>query len=395
MPQPDDNKKNDDVKKILNALTSNKLDKKTKPAGAGKALKNTDGKRGSNNNNLAKTVKKKKRTRRFKVFCVTLAVVFLAVVIFVGWYTEREYGWITRLLSDRGSYAGAIDGELAVHFVDVGQGDAIIIELPDGKNMIIDGGDGKSGRKTALHTYIEYLEIEKFDYLMLTHSDEDHVGGLVSVVEKYEISTFYVPEVSTTQVSTAVYKNFVKAMDAQVANGAEKIYSSTGCSIIGEYYKIYFITPRPADYPSSFSTAAKKNSISPIIILEFGSFKIMFTGDATANESEKWFIDIVDGGSWGDVSFFDVDVLKVAHHGGKDSTCAAFLGIVQAEYFVICVGKGNTYKHPETVLLTRLEQSMNANPKTDKGIFRTDENGDVLLKVNDKGDMNWKTAKAA
>jgi len=344
--------------------------------------------------NLSKIVKNKKMSKGFKILCVCLAVVFLAIVLFIGWYTEREYGWISRALSNRGEYAGSVEGELAVHFVDVGQGDAIIVQLPDGKNLIIDGGDGKSSRLTALHTYIEFLEIKRFDYLMLTHSDEDHVGGLVSVAEKYDVGEFYVPKVTTAQHNTKVYKNFIDAMNIQVANGAERYYSSSECSVIGEYYKIIFITPEPFGYEQKFSTAAQRNSISPIIILEFGSFSIMFTGDATTKESEKWFLDIAKTDAYTDI-FLDVDVLKVAHHGGRDSTCDAFLNIVQAEYFVICVGKGNTYKHPHTELLTRLELNMNTNPKNDTGIFRTDENGDILLKVDEKGEMDWTTQKAA
>ena len=139
-----------------------------------------------------------------------------------------------------------------------------------------------------------------------------------------------------------------------------------------------FYLPGYDQYKQDLNTAFEKNNVSPIMILKFNGKKIMFTGDC--DDAESFFLaDVLQNNIDA-----DVDVLKVAHHGGQDSTSANFLAVVKPEYSVISVGE-NTYDHPRQAVLDRL---------TDVGskIFTTQDKGDIILTI--KGDkMGWSFAK--
>lgn len=283
-------------------------------------------------------------------------------------------------------------GDLIIHFVDVGQGDSIIIQFPDNKNMIIDGGP-RNAKKNLL-AYIDHLKIKTFDYLLLTHSDEDHCGSLDDVINEYEVKTIFMPDteyVSGNLINTAVYKNFIKAAENEKnMHGAEIIFSDAIFSDFGkeeEGYFMDFITPTLTDYDTIFKkngvlkkpNAEGLNSISPVMILTFADKKIMFTGDA--NEiTEKSFLKNIEGKNEED---YNVDILKVGHHGSGSSTSSDFLKVVRPEIAVIMAGIGNTYGHPAAELLSRLKKYNNDGGAA--AVYRTDENGDIIIKLTANG----------
>ena len=302
----------------------------------------------------------------------------------------------------------ASDGNLQVRYLDIGQGDCILIQLPDGKNMLIDAGKNNSETETKILDTLKELNIDTIDYGVLTHTDSDHIGGMDKVIasdavtfknvymplvksSKYkpelvenwyaEAKTSYLSEISKQEptgfeiatITTQVYADVMKAIDEE---GSNVFFSFEGLKITNDTneYVFDFYLPGYEQYAEDLNTAFEKNNVSPIMILKFNGKKIMFTGDC--DDAESFFLaDVLQNNIDA-----DVDVLKVAHHGGQDSTSADFLAVVKPEYSVISVGE-NTYDHPRKAVIDRLNA-------VDSKIFTTQDKGDIILTI--QGDkMGW------
>ena len=305
----------------------------------------------------------------------------------------------------------SVAGDLNVHFVDVGQGDACIVELPGGKKMIIDGGEKDA--KDALLGYIDENITDKdgnkityFDYAILTHTDSDHCGSLDDVLNKYPAKNFYRPNVKCN------YKDYVdpdaSLLTSDCVSKGTAAYkdviaaASKGKNKFGDEYKVYInsfeldpIVPdaKPGDdgyYSLSFygpnSNSYKDwNNYSPIMILEYEGIKIALTGDCE-KEGEAEFAEKAKARE-GKFSVFDdnysVDVIKAGHHGSRTSTGEAFVeAVTTAEsrpntLIVISCGLNNKYKHPHTEKLEQFKK----DGFQDKNILRTDRNGTIVLSV--------------
>lgn len=316
-------------------------------------------------------------------------------------------------------------GVLAVHYIDVGQGDAVFIQLPDEKTMLIDAGP-----KTASDVvvgYLKSLEVDTINYLVLTHSDEDHSGGMVSVFENFEVENIFRPFViamnasilpegdeldelfvagtEILMVSTNVYANFIKyAYSEMIAGEMSNIFVNyDGCilfSAVADFpYMIEFHNPpkistvstqsrgaRAIGYPTKFYGNDDTNSVSSIISITYGNEKFLFCGDST-EKSETDFINNLPksgSGAYSADSVQDVSVLMVPHHGSKTSSSQKFLDIVKPSYAVISVGEGNTYGHPNNETLTRLNAFW-SDTSTNNRILRTDKNKNILVSTNGDG----------
>ena len=305
----------------------------------------------------------------------------------------------------------SVAGDLNVHFVDVGQGDACIVELPDGRKMIIDGGEKDA--KDALLGYIDENITDKdgnkityFDYAILTHTDSDHCGSLDDVLNKYPAKNFYRPNVKCN------YKDYVdpdaSLLTSDCVSKGTAAYkdviaaASKGKNKFGDEYKVYInsfeldpIVPdaKPGDdgyYSLSFygpnSNSYKDwNNYSPIMILEYEGIKIALTGDCE-KEGEAEFAEKAKARE-GKFSVFDdnysVDVIKAGHHGSRTSTGEAFVeAVTTAEsrpntLIVISCGLNNKYKHPHAEKLEQFKK----DGFQDKNILRTDRNGTIVLSV--------------
>ena len=321
------------------------------------------------------------------------------------------------------------DGELQVHFMDVGQGDSILILFPDGKDMLIDCANynNASAYRTETLAYMDnYVTDGQLDYLMLTHCDGDHVYFMDEVLEKYDVDTVFMPNVlaepSGTQSSDrlqaeidALDQNKVGMFtdeDTVNSNAYAEFFiaalSEPDCEIVlnvdpdedtnsivitdgtklsdgtydGSTYMLTFYCPTEEYYATTdLSSAEEKNAISPIGILEYNDVRIVLTGDS--NEiNEPTFVDRI-GGS------LDCDVLKVGHHGSETSSTEEFLDAINCEYAVIsCNADGNTFSHPRQVTLDRLIAD-------DMTIYRTDNNGNIVLTVDENGEMTFTTEREA
>lgn len=242
---------------------------------------------------------------------------------------------------------GNIDTEgdlLKVSFLDVGQADSILINA-NNKYMLIDAGNNEDGEK--LVTYLKSLGIEKFDYVVGTHAHEDHIGGMDNIIDSFEIGTFYMPDVITT---TKTFEDVLDSLEKKNLNFDTPQIGSTFDLGKSKIETIYV-----------GEDSKNLNDTSIILKLTYGNVSFLFTGD-TESDVEKTLLN----------KDIESDVLKVAHHGSNTSSSNAFLKKVNPKYAIISVGTGNSYGHPKSVILDRLE-------KLGTKIYRTDELGTIIV----------------
>lgn len=219
---------------------------------------------------------------------------------------------------------------LNVHFLDVGQGDSIFIELPDEKTMLIDAGENYHGE--GIINYIGDCGYSKIDYLVATHPHADHIGSMGYIVRNMDIGSVYTPKAAA---NTKTYENLLES----ISNKGLKITSAKAGLTIAEEsdYIINVVAPVIID-------ESDLNNSSAVIKLTYKNNSFLFTGDAEKKELETITDDI------------SADVLKVGHHGSNTSTTEEFLCEVRPTYAVISVGEGNEYGHPHKETLRLLEE---------------------------------------
>lgn len=242
---------------------------------------------------------------------------------------------------------------LEVHFLDVGQGDATLIRCGEAA-MLIDAGNNSWG--DDVRDYLEYQGIGDLDYVIGTHPDADHIGGLDVVMEAFDCGTVIMPDY---EKDTQTYTDVTDVME-------EKGYELT-LPQVGMVYELgeaaFTIVAPNGEYGDN------ANDYSVGILLEHGENRFLLTGDAE-EDSEA---DMLDNGI--DLS---ADVLKAAHHGSRTANTEAFLERVNPEYVVISCGEGNSYGHPHAEVLNRLREM-------GIGVFRTDEEGTVVATSDGTG----------
>ncbi len=258
---------------------------------------------------------------------------------------------------------------LKIHFLDVGQGACALIES-DGHYMLIDGGGRDSSSFTV--SYLEQLKIGKFDYLVATHFDEDHIAGLVGVFHKFKVGTVLEP---SYKVDTSIYTSF---KEAEKNSGAEVVIPEPGEKYVlgdAEFTILAPKKPENAGEAEALPEGSSGNNQSICILLQNGDNKVLFTGDAE-QEEEQYLVE-----SGRDIR---ADVYMVGHHGSSSSSSALLLDAVKPKYGVISCGKGNDYGHPTQELLDRLWDK-------DVSVFRTDEQGNIIM-TSDGKEITWSTS---
>ncbi len=341
-------------------------------------------------------------------------VVAIAVVIFRFAFPEQ---W-NRLLHGDPLYSASSQwkpGDLKVHFIDIGQGDFIYIQFPDGEDMVIDCGSTRASANTSESMQsraVDYLapfsDDDVINHLMLTHTDMDHVSYLDEIVYRYQIEHIYMPNILAAPdgkgseaeklrgqisqldkaklalftdedvVTTNAYANFFVAalseQNCEIIINMDQNSSSNHVVISGDGYDLTFYCPTKAYYESThLSDALSLNAVSPVGILTYKNRRVVFTGDSNSLNEPI----IAKRLGYG----VDCDVLKVAHHGAETSSLTEFLRAVTCEYAVISCGNGNSYDHPRQAALDRL-RSMSF-------IYRTDLNGTIVFTVTKNGDMSF------
>ena len=239
---------------------------------------------------------------------------------------------------------------LQVVFLDVGQGDSILIQKGT-EQILIDGGPSGKTELAKLGKYLPYFDHE-IEVVIATHPDKDHIAGLVEAARNYKIGKVLE---TGAEKDTAVFKEW---KDVLSYNKVETMDVSKGTEIKLQDASIKII------YPLSkvSAEAGESNSSSVVARMDYGENSFLFTGDIES-PAEK---EILENGE-----NIDIDILKVAHHGSKYSSSEAFLDAASPEEAIISVGKNNSYGHPHQETINKLK-ARNVN------IFRTDEMGDVI-----------------
>lgn len=276
--------------------------------------------------------------------------------------------------------AQSADGELKVHFIDVGQGDSAFVELPDGKTMLIDAGTRASSG--VVKGYVDALGYDRIDYVVATHPHEDHIGGLPVVLRSFDVGAVYAPK---AQANTRIFEEFLDAVDEKgleittaykgravdetafakddsafgskdSAKGSSTGSSKTGSknsskdSLEADDYKITILSPYQYSNPEDL------NDSSVVIRLEYGKASFLFTGDAGS--------DVLSS-----TVYQPCSVLKVSHHGSRTGTTKSLVKTLKPGAAIISVGEDNSYGHPSQQVLEALG---------DTKVYRTDKNGTII-----------------
>ena len=247
------------------------------------------------------------------------------------------------------------NSEMAVHFIDVGQGNAILVQS-GGQNLLYDGGD--QSHADLIISYLQEQNVENIDYMIASHYDEDHIGGLVPCIDNFSVSNIFGPDYVHT---SNLFNNF---MNTATANAIIVQYPSVGETFdfgTGSFTVLA---------PNGISQNSNDNSL--VIKLENGSNSFIFTGDAEETSEQ----DMISTGM-----NLDCDVLSLGHHGSASSTSWDLLEASTPSWAVISCGQDNSYGHPAASTMEKL-RDMNIP------VYRTDDQGTIIA-LSDGDTISW------
>lgn len=249
---------------------------------------------------------------------------------------------------------------LSIHTIDVGQGDSILIQTPSSKNILIDGGDDNSHH--IISSYLKKHNVKNIDYIIATHFDSDHIGGLDNIIDKFNVSNIYAPNYESDTVS---YQNLINSCLNKNLN--------LQCLSSGDFINIEDNINLAVLAPSYIQEENNLNSI--VFRLDYKNKSFLFTGDAEANNE----LNIINS-----YELNDIDFLKVGHHGSSSSTTSEFVEEVSPDVAVISCGYKNQYGHPHKSTLDTLEKNNVLTYRTDilgNIVFYSD--GDTIFTTKD------------
>lgn len=265
------------------------------------------------------------------------------------------FGCVAFIVYCASQWKPLLSTELFIAALDIGQGDSIYIRTPQGTDILIDGGEDRA----VIHELGEVMPPydHTLEFVIATHPDADHIGGLPELTESYTVEHFI--------MNGDIIKNTApaEALREWAQHDIETFTAYRGWNVtIEPDVWLEFVHPDPT-HPHK-----ETNDDSVMFILHYKEFSAMFTGDASSEVEQE----LIDAGI-----LQDVDLLKVGHHGSKTSTSTAFLDALHPEGAIISVGEGNKFGHPHAGPLMRLEQ---------RGIqiFRTDLSGRIECRSNGK-----------
>lgn len=232
---------------------------------------------------------------------------------------------------NQNDYINTNNDLLKVHYLDVGQGDSIFIELPNNETMLIDAAE--SYQSENIINYLKNLNYQKIDYVIGTHPHTDHIGGLKDIINTFEIGKIYMPKVVST---TKTYESLLMTIkDKNLKINTAK----AGTSIIDiDTLKINILAPNNSTY-------TELNNYSVVTKITYGSTKFLFMGDAEKLSENEIKENVT------------ADVIKIGHHGSNTSSSIDFIKKVNAKYGIISVGLNNKYNLPKEETITNWENS--------------------------------------
>ena len=259
------------------------------------------------------------------------------------------------------------DGRLHVHFLDVGQGDAIFIQLPEGQQVLIDGGPEPSRLLAALGRVMPFWD-RRLDLVVLTHPDMDHLGGLIPVLERYQVDTILDTEFLKANPPGEQWRTLAASRGSTVVKAKRGLRFAWGDGL-------WIDALHPGPQPLT-NTHADDNNNSVVLRLAYGQVSFLFTGDIEAEAEAA----LLSSGQ-----LLPSQVLKVSHHGAQEASTASFLQKISPQLAVISVGKENRHGHPAGATLKRL-QACGAR------ILRTDQQGNIEV-ITDGQQLQVRTSR--
>lgn len=314
---------------------------------------------------MGKRRKRKQKQKNGKWLKFGLVLIFLTVFLALR---EQLPGEMTKAFLEAASEAFRDGSGLEIHYLDVGQGDSTLI-LCDGHAMLIDAGDNDRG--TAVQSYLESQGVTTLDYVIGTHPDADHIGGLDVVLYKFDCQMVMMPDF---EKDTRTYDDVVQTMK-------QKRYKNT-LPEVGTVYElgsaVFTIVAPNGEYGDD------ANDYSVGILLQHGKNRFLFTGDAEEASEADMLENGID---------LEADVFKASHHGSRTANTEEFLQTVDPDYVVISCGQDNSYGHPHAEVMNRL-RAMGIS------VFRTDEQGTIVaysdgteITFNMSPDESWKAGE--
>jgi competence protein ComEC len=251
--------------------------------------------------------------------------------------------------------AFAQEPDLKIHFIDVGEGDSVLIEAPDGEAALVDAGNLISGYRVL--EYLKKRNIQILDYLIFTHPHPDHIGGAFFVLQMIDVESIYDNGQDLTDIAKSIdmyrwYEELVRS------SSNYKVLKAEDNLLLGDITLSVLWPPQPPIF-SDF------NANSLVMVLKYGKFRCLLTGDLTSVSERKLLEQGID---------LKADVLKVGHHGAKDASCQEFLRSVSPRMAIISVNAANIRGYPSGEVVDRLN-------KGGIELYRTDRDGDVTLSV--------------
>ena len=253
------------------------------------------------------------------------------------------------------------DGRLHVVFLDVGQGDSAFIEFPNGDNLLIDAGPNFAGfdaGKYFVHPYLQRKNIKKINKVILTHADNDHIGGMPHLFRNISIGKLFDTGLYHRSHICSTYNFLIDSLNLD--------YSTVNRSFaleVNDNLGAYILHPNKS-FLKLFPRDVNNNSV--VLKIVYGNTSFLFTGDI-----EKEAESVLS--NYG--ALLKSDILKVAHHGSNTSTTQQMLELIRPKIAVISLGKNNRFNFPKEAILERLREF-------DIDVIRTDLNGAVIFRSN-------------
>lgn len=253
--------------------------------------------------------------------------------------------------------APPVEGQLVLHVIDVGQGDAILLTAPEG-NVLIDAGDNVKRYEQALAAYLDEAGVKELDYFVMTHVHADHIGGADMILTDYEVKNVIMTD---DVAASGVFNAMLDALEQSQANVIQATPGQTFS--LGDLH-LNVLGPLD-DYSNT-------NDNSIVLRATYGSVAMMFTGDAEGNAEGEAERDLLAKYSAAELQS---DFYKAGHHGSDTSSSKAFLQAVSPKVVAISVGEGNSYGHPVPSIVRDLEA-------TGAKVYRTDLDGTLVFVCN-------------
>ena len=251
------------------------------------------------------------------------------------------------------------DNNVHITMLDVGQGDGLCIETINDKCIMVDGGssDESNLSKYTIEPFLKYKGIRHIDVWFVSHLDIDHISGLLDVLERKKLNFLTIDTLVLPETSAGMTDCPFKKYEEKLIN--KIVYMSKGDVFTYDYLNFFCYNPSADSLDS--------NEASLVFGMNYKEFDMLFTGDISS-EVEKDLLGTIDR---------QFDVLKVAHHGSKNSTCDEFLERINPKVALISAGKDNSYGHPSEETLGRLKDARSR-------VFTTQKYGALTLDIDSK-----------